>query len=102
MSSEAYVGPPGSNTLRRSTRDVFEEEVPDLFLPSNTKNKKNRRAAHHDNKHVNLGMHAAPDDDHITINLPTGNGTAKAHVRATRQTVNNRNGGPSQQPRSNR
>lgn len=107
MSSEAYTGPPGGNVLRRSTRDVFEDEVPDLF-PDSKSGKKKRSPHHHEGHHPKgsvggLGLHEAPADDHA---LP-GNGTIinmppSAHIRATRQTVNNRNGSPSQQPRSNR
>ncbi|ODM95494.1 hypothetical protein Ocin01_11183 [Orchesella cincta] len=100
MNSEAYVGPVGSNTLRRSTRDVFEHEVPDL-LPSPHSKKKRSAHAHHQADHdANpTALHNLPDDfdDHLQ-----GNGTVSSHVRSTRQTVNNRNGGPTQQPKSNR
>lgn len=89
----------GGNSLRRSTRDIFEDDLPEI-LPGSNKNTKAKRTAHHNDKHDKLELHAPPDDDHM--NAPAGNSTASAHVRATRQTVNNRNGGPSQQPRSNR
>jgi hypothetical protein len=75
LGSEEYgpVGGSVGNILRRSAREVFEHEVPDFFGKEE-----------HSHAHGNF----------------TGKG--HEHTRKTRQTVNPRTGGPTEQPKSNR
>jgi hypothetical protein len=73
VNSEAFAGPVAGNYLRRSAREIYEDEVPDYFTKPNTPN------------HLN-----------------TGNVTNEDASRKKRQTVNPRNGSPTQHPKSNR
>ena len=79
MNPDSYVGPVGGNTLRRNAREVFEDEVPNVF-------------AHPDIQKHNMHRRNAGSFDNST----------DSHVRTSRQTVNPRNGGPTQQPKSNK
>ncbi|CAG7721781.1 unnamed protein product [Allacma fusca] len=80
MNLDTYVGPVGGNTLRRSTREVYEDEVPDFLSEAFQK--------HNGKRSSGASAGNATDSD--------------SHVRTSRQTVNPRNGSPTQQPKSNK
>ncbi|OXA59156.1 hypothetical protein Fcan01_04225 [Folsomia candida] len=76
----------GGNALRRSAREVYEHEVEEFFGKSKTA------------KFANRAENLHPDQK----NNSTNGGGQTSHSRKVRQTVNPKNGGPTQQPKSNR
>jgi hypothetical protein len=82
-------GPPGAGAgggnglLRRTAREVYEDEVAEFFGTS---------------KSANL----AGNLKHPSATAHTNGTEGQSHTRRTRQTVNPRNGSPTQQPKSNR
>jgi hypothetical protein len=90
MSSDTFAGPPGSNSLRRNAREIFEEDVPPILSPTKL----------HQSSAGNPQQPTVLDGaEGNSGNATLGNG---AYERSKRQTVNPRNGGPTQQPKSNR
>jgi hypothetical protein len=91
LTGATSTGTGGGNALRRSAREVYESEVEEFFGKS-----KNSKLSH---LAENLKNEGEEEEEEIG-ETPPHNSTEK--VRKVRQTVNPKNGNPTQQPKSNR